>query len=374
MDNASPVRPDSQDYRDIILSGVPLLDVRAPVEFAQGSLPGARNLPLMNDDERARVGTCYKAEGQKAAIALGHSLVCGEVREARMAAWRDWCQRHPNGYLYCSRGGLRSHLVQQWLRESGVQAPLIEGGYKAVRRYMMSALGRLSQRPMVLVAGNTGCGKTLMVRDFACGVDLEGLARHRGSSFGRTTEPQPSQANFENRLAAMMVQKSRAQKGWSDFFWLVEDEGPAIGSRHIPKPFRAQMEQAEIVVIDDPLPLRLERLEEEYFVSMAAAFIAQQGEESGWLAFAEYLRHGMLAIRRRLGEERFVQLNGILEQSLQEHQQRGHAAAHLDWLTPLLRDYYDPMYRYQLAKKAQRIVFEGNSQQVREWLAQRGAR
>ncbi|MTD40785.1 tRNA 2-selenouridine(34) synthase MnmH [Erwinia sp. CPCC 100877] len=374
MDNASPVRSDSQDYRDIILSGVPLLDVRSPAEFAQGSLPGAHNLPLMNDDERARVGTCYKTEGQKAALALGHSLVCGEVREARMNAWRDWCQRHPNGYLYCSRGGLRSHLVQQWLQEISVQFPLIEGGYKAVRRYMMSALGRLSQRPMLLIAGNTGCGKTLMVRDFVCGVDLEGLARHRGSSFGRTTESQPSQANFENRLAATMVKKSQARKGHGNFFWVVEDEGAAIGSRHIPKTFRAQMELAEIVVIDDPFALRLERLKEEYFVSMAAAFIAQQGEESGWLAFAEYLRHGMLAIRRRLGEERFIRLNTLLEQSLKEHQLRDNAAAHLDWLTPLLRDYYDPMYRYQLAKKAQRIVFEGDSQQVREWLTQRGAR
>lgn len=79
---------DGTDYRAILLAGTPLIDVRAPVEFQQGAMPGAINLPLMNDDERAAVGTCYKRQGSEAALALGHQLVSGETRQQRMRAWQ----------------------------------------------------------------------------------------------------------------------------------------------------------------------------------------------------------------------------------------------------------------------------------------------
>ncbi len=123
-----------QDYRAILLAGTPLIDVRAPVEFQQGAMPGAINLPLMNDDERAAVGTCYKRQGPEAALALGHQLVCGETRQQRMKAWLNACRQNPAGYLCCARGGQRSHIVQQWLHESGTDYPLIQGGYKALRQ------------------------------------------------------------------------------------------------------------------------------------------------------------------------------------------------------------------------------------------------
>ena len=79
---------DGTDYRAILTADTPLIDVRAPVEFQQGAIPGAINLPLMNDDERAAVGTCYKRQGPEAALALGHQLVCGEIRQQRLNAWR----------------------------------------------------------------------------------------------------------------------------------------------------------------------------------------------------------------------------------------------------------------------------------------------
>lgn len=101
---------DGTDYRAILASDTPLIDVRAPIEFAQGAMPAALNLPLMNDDERAAVGTCYKRQGPDAALALGHSLVNGETREARISAWREASLAHPEGYLCCARGGQRSHI------------------------------------------------------------------------------------------------------------------------------------------------------------------------------------------------------------------------------------------------------------------------
>lgn len=143
MTGKAVTRPDGTDYLAILANDVPLIDVRAPVEFQSGAFPSACNLPLMLDSEREAVGICYKQQGQDAAIALGNRLVYGEVRAARIAAWREQCQRHPEGYLYCFRGGLRSHIVQQWLRESGLDYPLIEG---AIRRCAMPSCSLPSRR------------------------------------------------------------------------------------------------------------------------------------------------------------------------------------------------------------------------------------
>ncbi|WP_058911611.1 tRNA 2-selenouridine(34) synthase MnmH [Entomohabitans teleogrylli] len=368
MENALPVRPDTCDYLTLLLADPPLIDVRAPVEFAQGSLPCAVNLPLMNDAERAAVGTCYKQQGQQAAIALGNRLVQGSLREQRLALWRDFALRHPHGYLCCARGGLRSHIVQQWLREDGIDYPLVEGGYKALRQYAVEAITRLAQKPMVLVSGNTGSGKTLLIRDHPGGVDLEGLARHRGSSFGRTLSPQPSQASFENQLGITLL-KQQAQYGGSPTFrWVVEDESRMIGSRHIPEVFREGMANAAIVVIDDPFERRLERLQQEYFIDMHADFVAAYGEQEGWRGYCDYLEHGLNGIRRRLGLERYAQLTSALHQALQIQRNTGNSDAHRNWLAPLLQEYYDPMYRYQLSRKAGAIVFRGDYRQVATWL------
>lgn len=102
------MRDDTDDYAKLFLNGVPMMDVRAPVEFGKGAFPGVINLPLMTDLERHKVGTCYKQHGQQAAINLGHRLVSGEVKAARIEAWSHFARQHPEGYLYCFRGGLRS--------------------------------------------------------------------------------------------------------------------------------------------------------------------------------------------------------------------------------------------------------------------------
>ena len=118
----------------ILRAETPIIDVRAPVEFAQGAMPAAVNLPLMNDDERAAVGTCYKRQGPEAAMALGHKLVSGQTRQQRIDAWLDACRRAPQGYLCCARGGQRSHITQSWIKENGRDYPWIGGGYKARRQ------------------------------------------------------------------------------------------------------------------------------------------------------------------------------------------------------------------------------------------------
>lgn len=357
-------RPDTRHYEHLLRADTPLIDVRAPVEFAQGAMPAALNLPLMTDDERAAVGTCFKQRGQKAAIELGHSLVNGEVREARLQGWIEQAKQNPQGYLCCARGGMRSHIVQQWLQESGVNYPLVEGGYKALRQFALQAIDARAQWPMMMVSGNTGCGKTILIRSLPTGVDLEGLAHHRGSSFGRTIVEQPSQASFENNLAATLLKKSAD----APVTWVIEDEGRMIGSRHIPDAFRTNMARAPIVVVEDPFEVRLERLKKEYFQQMSAAFLAVSDEETAWKKYAEYLHHGLFAIRRRLGMERFQQFTLVLDKALAFQRNTGSSDGHLAWLAPLLEEYYDPMYRYQLSKKAGQIVFRGDYQQVESWL------
>lgn len=349
------------DFRAILRAGTPIIDVRAPVEFHQGAVPSAINLPLMNDEERAAVGTCYKRHGAEAALKLGHSRVKGEKRQQRIGRWVEAFHQHPEAYLCCARGGQRSHITQAWLREAGIDVPLIVGGYKSLRQAAIAATAEIVQRPMVLVGGCTGNGKTDLIRAHAAGIDLEGLAHHRGSSFGRTLVPQLSQASFENALAVELLQRDAPR-------WVMEDEGHMIGANHLPECLRNGMAKASIAVVDDPFEIRLERLREEYFTRMHRDFLQACGEEKGWQEYSDYLHHGLFAIRRRLGLQRFAQLKEKLDSALVEQQRNGSTEAHFSWLKPLLAEYYDPMYRYQLEKKAEKIVFRGNYEEVAGWL------
>ncbi|MFI8416943.1 tRNA 2-selenouridine(34) synthase MnmH [Serratia sp. NPDC078593] len=360
----SQQRADTHAYRHLFLNDIPLIDVRAPIEFNNGAFPQAINLPLMNDSERQAVGTCYKQHGQQQAIALGHNLVSGKIRQQRTEAWLAACASKPEGYLYCFRGGLRSQLVQQWLRQAGVEYPRVIGGYKALRHYLLNILEYSAELPMVIVGGNTGCGKTLMVNELAAGVDLEGLACHRGSSFGRTLAGQRAQIDFENRLAVLLLKKQHG--GCRQ--WILEDESRIIGSNNVPLPIFNGMQQAPVVVIDDPFDVRVARLQAEYIDQMRLEFERAFGDEAGWQHYDEYLHHGLFAIRRRLGMERYQLLNQRLEWALQFQRASGNSDAHQEWLVPLLQYYYDPMYHYQLEKKSQRIVFRGDYAEVREFL------
>jgi tRNA 2-selenouridine synthase len=362
--SVTPVRVDTQDYRRIFLHDIPLIDVRAPVEFQQGAFANAINLPLMNDEERQAVGICYKQQGQQAAIALGYRLVNGRLREQRTAAWVAQCAQRPEGYIYCFRGGLRSQLVQQWLREVGVDYPRIIGGYKALRHFLLTTLEQSAELPMVLIGGNTGSGKTQLINELADGVDLEGAAHHRGSSFGRTLVDQSAQIDFENRLAVLLLKK---QHGGCRR-WVLEDEGRIIGSNNVPLPIFNRMQQAPVAVIDDPFDVRLARLQHEYIDRMRLEFEQAYGPELGWQKYGEYLHHGLFAIRRRLGMERFQLLTQRLEWALQCQHASGNSDGHQEWLVSLLQHYYDPMYHYQLEKKSQRIVFRGNYAEVRDFL------
>ncbi|MGD8569338.1 MAG: tRNA 2-selenouridine(34) synthase MnmH, partial [Gammaproteobacteria bacterium] len=123
--------PQTDNYRRLFLDDVPLVDVRAPAEYQQGAFPLARNLPLVNDEEREAIGIRYKEQGQEKAIELGYDLVKGDLKEQRVTNWTAFTREHPQGALYCFRGGMRSKISQQWIYDkTGVMYPRVIGGYK----------------------------------------------------------------------------------------------------------------------------------------------------------------------------------------------------------------------------------------------------
>ena len=311
--------PETDQYEALLCADVPLLDVRAPVEFAQGAFPGSCNAPLMSDEERARVGTCYKHEGHDAAVALGHRLVSGDVRTARIEAWKEYCETHPGVVLYCFRGGMRSRITQQWIyEETGLLIPRISGGYKALRRFLIEQTAVLAgcMQPLIL-SGRTGSGKTLLLRELGHAVDLEGLANHRGSSFGRHVSPQPTQIDFEHRVAIALL-KLR-QSGVERV--VLEDESPNIGSVHIPHPLYQRMREAPSVVLEAPLEVRVDITLREYVVDLLQEYCLCEGvAERGFVAFGEYLRNSLARIRRRLGGLAHTELLALLDKALQEQQ------------------------------------------------------
>jgi len=359
---------DCSDYRDIFLNDRPMMDARAPIEFSKGSFPGVINLPLMNDQERQRVGTCYKQLGQQAAIELGHQLVSGEIKTQRIQAWADFARAYPDGFLYCFRGGLRSKIVQQWLKtEAGIDYPRVAGGYKAMRTFLLETVDQaVDQCDFVLLGGMTGTGKTEVLTQLSNGLDLEGHANHRGSSFGKRATGQPSNIDFENRLAVDLLKK-RA-RGIEQF--VLEDESRAIGSCALPLPLYQGMQQFPMVWLEDSLQGRVERILRDYVVDLCAEFIAVHGDE-GFVLFSERLLASLDNVQKRLGGERHRRMLVLMEDALAEQGRSGAVDLHRGWIEGLLTEYYDPMYVFQREKKGARIEFAGERGAVIEYLRDR---
>ncbi|MCY4471302.1 MAG: tRNA 2-selenouridine(34) synthase MnmH [Kistimonas sp.] len=357
--------PTDSQLRHMFVEQLPLLDVRAPVEFQKGSFPGSTNLPLLTDEERARVGTCYKQQGHDAAVALGHSLVCGEVRALRTQAWVEFVRRHPGCWLFCFRGGERSRLVQTWLKEAGTACPRIAGGYRFLRTWLLAAMERLlaDDCPLQVLGGQTGVGKTRFLAGVPRALDLEGLANHRGSSFGRRPGGQPAQMSFEHRLAIDLLRKE-TQPGPL----LVEDESRLIGCLSLPDALFNKMQQAPVLLLEEPLEVRVQITFEEYIAKNLEESIGIHGPEQGFSHFSHQLIDSLDRIRKRLGGSRHQQLRTTMEQALYRHGTHQDPDGHKDWISTLLTSYYDPMYRHQLARKQHRIVFRGNRQQLQQML------
>src|SRR5687768_7144340 len=238
---------------------VPLADVRTPTEFEHGHIPGAFNLPLFSDDERAAIGTTYKQIGKEAAILMGFDFTgpkwSGFIRKALEMATEKKIAVH------CWRGGMRSGAMAWALDLYGFEVFRLEGGYKQYRRWVQEQFE--ATYGLLILGGMTGSGKTRILTELrSLGeqvIDLEALAQHQGSSFGSMNKlVQPTQEQFENNLASELNKADKQRKIW------VEDESSSIGKRTIPRPIWDQMVASFLIDIKVSEAQRMEALVQEY--------------------------------------------------------------------------------------------------------------
>jgi tRNA 2-selenouridine synthase len=258
---------------------IPVTDVRSPKEYEEGHIPGAINIPLFDDEERARVGTKYKKEGRIAAIMEGLDLSGPRMTEKLRKA----LQTAKNGKLlvHCWRGGMRSEAMAWLFSLAGIETYVLEGGYKSYRHLVLDTLA--AEREMIILGGMTGSSKTHILRYLKQQgrqvVDLEGLANHKGSAFGALGQlPQPSTEQFSNDLYEEWRKLSPGEPVW------LEDESQNIGTVFMPQPFYANMQKAKTIILKMDVATRLPRLIEEYSRYSAGL-----------------LSEGIMKISRRLG-------------------------------------------------------------------------
>lgn len=361
---------------------VPVIDVRSPAEFQRGHIPGAYNVPLLNNEERVKVGTVYKQTGRQAAIKLGLELV-GPKLSSLVLQTEKIIRNHsdnrasehknnsnsqqllashvpfPSVLIYCWRGGMRSANFAWLINLYGIKTYTLIKGYKAYRNFVLKNFQQVTQSNIMfyILGGETGSGKTEILKKIKEKgrriIDLEALACHKGSAFGSLGEkPQPTQEQFENNLFDELlktdslyftIQKTNSpslfyhakepelQKSSfiqpSTEIWL-EDESRNIGSCQIPDPIWEKMKQAPIIRINVPKEKRIQRLVNNY------------GKFS-----KEELSACILKIHKRVGPQ-------YAKQAIEELEK-----GNLRLVANIMLTYYDKAYNYQHEKRNFKNVF-----------------
>ncbi len=303
---------------------LPLVDVRSPAEFEHGHIPGAVNMPLFNNDERAIVGIGYKKGGKEHAVQLGLEIVgpklAGFVKQAKRLAPKKEILVH------CWRGGMRSGSMAWLFETAGMKAYTLEGGYKAYRRFIREQFSHPVK--MWVLGGYTGSGKTdilkVLEKQGEQFLDIEAIAHHKGSVFGPLgQEPQPTNEQFENNLA----------DAWRKFDFLktiwVEDESRHLGYCGIPDPLFQQMRQAPLIKVIVPKSEREKRLVHEY------------GDFK-----QEVLLEQLIKIRERLGGQYLKEAVKALENN------------NLHLVVDITLRYYDKAYAHGASQRPSENVFQ----------------
>ncbi len=237
------------------------VDVRTPPEWEEDHIPGSINLPVLDIDQRAEIGTIYKQESPKKALYKGGKYICGNI-----PAILDQLEPYVGKkriIFYCWRGGLRSKSISLVMKCMNLSVGFVEGGYKKYRRHVIDYLDESHMKAVFVLYGATGTGKTEILKKCAKSdlqtIDLEGLAEHLGSSFGLLPgKTQPSQKFFETLLFTDLAQKDLSKP------ILFEGESRKIGKIHIPTPVFQQMQEGKKILLDLPLEIRIQNILKDY--------------------------------------------------------------------------------------------------------------
>lgn len=298
------------------------IDVRSPAEYNRGHIPGAINIPLFDDQERAEVGKIFKKNGQKDAILLGLSFAGQKLRQLAELG----LQFAPDKELlvYCWRGGMRSASMSWLFAQCGIRCKVLKGGYKSFRRYASEYFEKPYR--FIVIGGMTGTGKSdildvISEKGYQV-LKLERIAHHKGSVFGSLgQQPQNGNEQFENE----MFNELRKYDVHKPVF--IEDESRNIGKNTIPKGIFERMANSPIIVIEMEISLRIKRLIKEYGYHDQASLI-------------------------RSIEKIFKRLGGLnTREAIQSIERKDMETAAM-----LILTYYDKTYTYGLSRKRNPII------------------
>ena len=303
---------------------IPVIDVRSPGEYAQAHIPGAINIPLFTDEERAEVGTAYKKQGKQKAMLIGLDKIGPKMQTVAEQALK--VSKEGKLLVHCWRGGMRSESMAWLFERVGIECQLLRGGYKAYRRYAKKELS--SKAKIIILSGSTGSGKTDILKELQnLGeqiIDLEGIAHHRGSAFGAIGEKeQHSTEQFENNLHLAFSKLDLSKRIW------VEDESKPIGKNFIPDEFFKQMRKAPVLKINISKKERIKRLVKDYT-----------------FADKEILIYHLNRIKKRLGPKE--------TQMAIESVENGEMATAVD----ISLTFYDKAYAHGLSKRNIKMIKE----------------
>lgn len=292
------------------------IDVRAPVEFNEDHIPGAMNMPLFNDAERADIGTIYRNSGKYEAVAKG-SAYAGAKIDGMVKEIRDLSERG-SVIINCFRGGMRSEALVSLLNSLDIPVHKLEGGYKAYRRLVMERFRDLVISPPAFVLhGLTGTGKTQILHNIKQSIDLEGMAGHRSSVFGGIGLEKKTQKMFESLLLHRIDELRDAD------YAVIEGESRKIGDLHLPPPVYAAITESPGIMITAPMERRVRILLDEYMKNSRAGEV---------LSIVE-------SLESRIGGKNVTLLRDLFRgDKLEEFAQF------------LLEKYYDPLYLHTLKK------------------------
>jgi tRNA 2-selenouridine synthase len=294
---------------------IPVVDVRSPGEYDQGHIPGAINLPLFDNAERAIVGTIYKNSGRDNAILKGL-----ELAGPKLAGFvKKMVQITPQKeiLIHCWRGGMRSEQMAWLFDIAGFKTGLLTGGYKSYRRFIRESFSK--ETDCIVLGGMTGSGKTDILHQLSLKgeqiLDLEGIACHKGSVFGGLgQEIQPTNEQFENNLYSVWRNFDFSRRIW------MEDESRSIGTVSIPDPLFLKKCSSPMVTVEIPKEARIQRLVREY---------------SGF--DKELLKEAVKKISEKMGGARTKQAIESIDNNA------------FEFVADLVLSYYDKSYRHSVS-------------------------